>query len=236
MAISKNKNNSNKQKSNKFYVDNYNNIHGPEVESFIGRAIYVNLDEPNTYQPDKPSFGLTILLPKSPAQGFTQRDLDKAEQVIKNIEGVAKEVIAEHAKYKMFDPQGFLKDGDEKLNADGEVRDEFKNHWFISLNNKKQVVCVGRKGEVIPFDFIKGGMKVRVKAKVVASTPSGSPKLSLKPVCVQFVEDDGVRLGGRDVTKGFSDLEELPLSDMSADDVTEVPAYFDGEEDELDRV
>lgn len=215
--------------NSKYFKDGYGNIHGPEVETPVGRAIYVNLDEPNTYQPDKPTYGLTLLIDKDePGNNF--------KAIVDKITAVAKDVISEHPKAKHFDPQGFLKDGDEKLNADGEVRPEFEGKWYISLANAKKLPCVGRKREDIPFDFIQPGMKVRALAKVVASTPSGSCKLSLKPQLIQFVEDDGVRLGGRNLKAQLSELDELPDADSLDSPGAAVEEQGDDEHDSLDNV
>lgn len=199
----------------KYFVDSYGNIHSGEIETPIGRALYVSLDKPNAYQPDKPTYGLTLLIPKTEQEKFSKEEIDKAQSKIDAIVTYAKDVISEHPKAKLFDPKAFLKDGDEKTNSDGDVRSEFKGHWYITLNNSKVIPVCDRYRKDLSPESIKAGMKVRAMAKLVASTPSGVARVSLKPTFIQLVEDDGTFLGKRDSRNSFSDdLDSLPVSDM----------------------
>lgn len=225
------------QAEEKYYKDQYGSVHGPEVETFIGTAIYAYTDKPNKFD-GKESYGLHIILPKEPNERYSQEFLDKQEKVVDNITAVATKVVAQHAKAKMFDPMNFLKDGDDKLTQAGEQRKEFANHWFVVCNSNNPIPCVDRYAKTIDPSEILAGMKVRVRGKVVASTPGGNCKVSIKPFVIQLVEDDGTRLTGRNTVANLTPLDDLPPESMIEDEgvteeVTEDSEYT---EDSLDNV
>jgi len=218
----------------KYFKDKFGSVHGPEVESFIGTAVYVYTDKPNNYE-GKESYGLHIILPKEPNERYSQEFLDKQEIVVNNITEVATKVVAQHAKAKQFDPMNFLKDGDDKVNQAGEQRKEFANHWYVACNSNNAIPCVDRYTKTIDPSEVLAGMKVRVRGKVVASTPGNNCKVSIKPYVIQLVEDDGTRLSSRNTVANLTPLDDLPPESIVNDSV-EVSADDVYTEDSLDNV
>lgn len=196
------------KKDTKYYQDKFGNIHGPEIATPICRCMYVNLAEPSEYTPGKPSWGLTLIWDKT--------DEETTKQWL-SFEGKILDVIADHPKASKFDWKVFIRDGDEKVKDDGTPRQEYAGKYFVVLSSSKEIPTIDRNKKFIDPSKIEGGMFVRASAKIVASTPSGTFKVSFKPVAIQLVNDDGVRLGKRDP---ISVLDDLPMEE-GLEDITE---------------
>lgn len=199
------------KKESKYYQDNYGNIHGPEIATPVCRCMYVNLAEPSEYTPGKPSWGLTLIWDKT--------DEETTKQWLA-LEGKILDVIADHPKASKFDWKSFLRNGDEKTKDDGTIRAEYAGKYFVVLSSSKELAVVDRNKKPIDPAQIEGGMFVRASAKIVASTPSGTFKISFKPLAIQFVNDDGVRIGKRDPVSVFDDIPmEEGLEDLTEDNM-----------------
>jgi hypothetical protein len=187
-----------------YYKDKYGNIHGPEVITPILRCMYVNLAKPSEYIKDKPQWGCLLVWDKTESPDWAP------------IIGVAKSVIEQHPKKKNFQADSFIKDGDERIDDEGRVKKDFAGRYYVSLSSSKPIVVLDRSRNLMDPASILGGMLIRARARVIASTPSGSFKVSLKPTAIQLVQDDGVRYGGSAIDRMFDDL---PMEGLAEDDL-----------------
>lgn len=193
------------KKESQYYHDAYGNVHGPEVLTPTCRCLYVNLAEPSEYTPGKPTWGLTLVWDKTDEETTAKW---------KNLLPMFDLVIADHPKSSKFKNDSFIRDGDEKTKEDGTVRTEFKGKYYVTLSASKPLEVIDRSKNFLDPSKVEGGMFVRSAAKIVASTPSGTYKVSLKPTMIQLVHDDGTRYGKRDAKALFDDL---PMDDMLED-------------------
>ena len=167
----------------------------------VCRLVFPYLAEP------KP-LGAEIHAGKYTCLVLIKKDLD----VEKDIRTAIKEASDEFFKGKVPSTAKFpLKDGDEKLDDDGNVIDMYARHWYLNLSSNKQPVFIGplkQKLDQTNIAEIKGGDYVRVKVAFSGYDSAGNKGVGSYMNAIQFVRP-GDPLGGTggDIS-GFNAFEE----------------------------
>lgn len=200
------------EKKKPFFVNKHGTVYGETVSTPIGRIVYPSIVAPNTKfaQPGQlGTYGFELLIPKRESPGFSPKILEYNKSMLRQYKAGAERTIAAHAKAKLFNPLGALRDGDKMLDDEGNPKKLYAGYYVLRctarLNSqedleKKRIktVKIGFAGKSEPVDagVVAGGMLVRVFGQLLASTPPTGPVCSLQPHVVQIIGDDGVRLGG----------------------------------------
>lgn len=156
------------------------------------RLSYPSLFKPSGFEGQEPKFNATFLIEKGS---------DTAKAIDAEIKRVAKEGFGDKAK-AILDKQNagdrrLLKDGDEKLNKDGEQAEGYSDHWYLKATNKSKVKVVDRdRSELCEEDGKPyGGCYVNVQLDFWAQKNKFGNFINVKLLAVQFWED-GDSFGG----------------------------------------
>ena len=185
---------------NRYYKHpTYGHVYGESLPTPLGRFCWVYLTKPKDAPPPlegqqqgPPRYEITVLLDKGSSADF-----------ITSLKAMTDEMLALFNKgrsanlgeCKLFGKNG---DGDE---ADLEKYPYYKNCWVLTGRNAKAPKVVGPDRKPIdPKEVIGGHL-----GKVVITPLITAHGISYKLEAVQFVKDDGVRIGGsvRDTVELF---------------------------------
>lgn len=169
------------------------------VTTPVVRIVYPNLDEPRPEDAeiDAGKYTCLVLIPKEDT---------KTVQAIKD--------AIEYAKVKKFDkrvPPNLLlplKDGDEKMDKNGDPVEWYAGHYFLNLKSNNQPKLIDPfKNEISDASFIKGGDWGRVRIAFTAYDKSGKKGVGSYINVFQFVRA-GDPLGNADTLDDFEEMEE----------------------------
>jgi len=209
----------------RIYQNKYGNIYlNEDLVTPKGRLIYPYIAEPNVrYKPSK--YSVTILFDKDETP---KDELNALIKVCKELKSLAPK------NYKCSYTYGALRDGDEELNKEGEVREQFKNKWFIKASCSNKPTCIESKnGAHVPCDETKLVAGVLVRALVQPMLFDSGFAWQLK--LVQFVKDDGTRYSfGRNPIDSFAALSKA-FSDDDEETVEEVEEMEEAEVEEVEE-
>jgi len=178
-----------------------------KITTPIVRCVYPNLAAPKPADSEinANKYTLLVLVPKSETAW------------VEKCRGLIKAVATEKFKSKATNVKSPLKDGDEKLNDDGDVVEMYKDHWYFNLSSAKTPFIInGMKLPVSDSEkaAIKGGDYVRVQIGLAAYDNIGNKGVGSYLNIVQFVRP-GASLGGSpndisefDVVEGAFELED----------------------------
>ncbi len=165
------------------------------------RVSFPNVHKPSGFGDSDPKYSITCLIPK---------DSDLEKQIKAEMEQGAKATFGTNAsailkKQQADGMRALLKDGDEKLNKDGEPM--APGHWMLKGSNKAKPLVIDRKGNQLDEDsgLPYGGCYCNVQVDIWGQNNQFGKWLNVKLLGVQFVED-GDSFGGK-VRSSVSDFE-----------------------------
>lgn len=142
--------------------------------------------------------------------------IPKDENPEKAINAAIKEAADEFFKGKL--PPGAklpLKDGDEKLDDNGDVVPMYEGHWYINLSSNRQPTMIGPLKQALDagsIKSIKGGDYARVKIAFVGYNSAGNKGVGAYMNAIQFIRA-GDPLGGTGGDLSGFDAVEDELAD-----------------------
>lgn len=135
------------------------NIEGKEFAFLIGRASFFSFLKPPVYQGEIQKYKVDILIPKDVGEEVYQTLLQLRKKhllanqnvsLIKNlIEKVKKEPKQDVGARRQLQESFFLKDGDLKIDAQGNHVESYANHWYVRASNKSQPLVLDGNNQVI---------------------------------------------------------------------------------------
>lgn len=157
----------------------------------------VRLSYPSLFKPS----GVPGAEPKYNAVFLIEKDSDTAAQIEAEIQRVAEETFGKGAeailKKQNSGDRQLLKDGDTKLNKDGEPADGYPGHYYLKAANKAKPKVVNRdRTELSEVDGKPyGGCYVNVQLDFWPQDNKFGKFVNVKLLAVQFWED-GPSFGG----------------------------------------
>jgi len=145
----------------------------------------------------------------------------KATTMEKVLSAVAKDAWKENGDKMLarFDSsQKCYRDGENRLNKDGEVYDGYAGMMYVTAKNKSKPTIIDQRRELLTEADNKpySGCYVNAKIEVYANTNAETRGVFATLLGVQFVRD-GDRFGGGGVADA-EDFDEIDIEDAAADD------------------
>lgn len=174
-----------------------------KVTTGIVRIVYPNLHEPRPEDAeiDAGKYSVLVLIPKDDT-----KTLDAIEAAI------------EYAKTKKFPkivPKNLLmpiKDGDDKVDKEGEPVEWYQGHYFLNLKSNNQPRLIDPfKNPIQDASFIKGGDWARVRIAFSGYDTAGNKGVGAYVDVVQFVRA-GEPLGNVDTLDDFDEIAEEDIA------------------------
>src|SRR5574337_990586 len=167
------------------------------VTTGVVRIVYPNLAEsrPAEAEIDPGKYTVLVLIPKS--------DTDTVEKCRAAIEFAALE------KFKKMRPDLVLpmKDGDAKVDKDGEPVEFYQGHWYFNLKSTNPPKIIDpMKNTIANPSFIKGGDWGRVQIAFNGYDQSGKRGVGSYINVFQFAKS-GDPLGGGDALEDFDEMD-----------------------------
>lgn len=153
----------------------------PTTVAIRGILSYPKLAEKVAFEKNDPAFSTTVLIPKEDTETIAKVEAAIRAAIEKDVNGKKKAYMQVPAVLPKL-----LKDGDEKLDKDGNQRPEFAGMWFLNVSNKyddsitlanKMVQVTDKK--VIKDSFV-GGLEADVYVDFWTYQYSGRKGVSTK--------------------------------------------------------
>lgn len=150
------------------------------------RLSYPSLFKPSSFNGDNPKYNATFLIEKGS---------DTAKQIEDEIKKVAKQAFGDKASAILSKQDAgdrrLLKDGDDKLDKDGNQSDGYSNHYYLKATNKNRVKVVNRDRTELEEQDGKpyGGCYVNAQIDVWAQNNKFGKFVNVKLLAVQFWKD-----------------------------------------------
>lgn len=183
---------------------------GTKVITDVVRLSFVHLFEPYAAEAgQEPKYSVTVLIDKQDKEMYKamQRAINEAKELGKS-------------KWKGRIPNDLdvsLRDGDEKLDDDGNPFDGFAGHWYVNAKCKnKPGIIDAFKQEITDSTKVYSGCYARVSVNFYGYNVSGNRGIACGLNNVQFVKD-GEPLGGR--SRAEDDFDEYVDEDDDYEDM-----------------